>query len=212
MFMSPSIQPQYSTCANLSNCQVSLYDLCRLLVSHLRLPPVILLAGFTFKTWFFRGLCFGVNLLAHCEPPWGWECFPARSLIQWDQSKQGAFHFPGPAFSLSSDHRLGVEYKWSTCEGRTTLDTHSWSADPRTERWSADALSLITAFTEHPRTVHSWGTDPRTGRKREMCDLLFFRRFPGPGVLFGVRVSRALDQLLTATALEPIFSFFFPRW
>ena len=43
-----------------------------------------------------------------------------------------------------------------------------------------------------------------------MCDLLFFRRFPGPGVLFGVRVSRALDQVLRATTPEPMFSFFFP--
>ena len=164
MFMSPSIQPQCSTSTNLSIFWVSLYDLCRLLVSHLRVSPVILLAGFTFKTWFFRGWCFGVKLLAHCEPPWGWECFPARSLIQWDQSKQGAFQFSGNAFSLSSDHRLGVEYKCSTYEGRTALDTHSWGADPRTERWSADALSLITAFTEHPRTVQCKGTDPRTGR------------------------------------------------
>ena len=40
----------------------------------------------------------------------------------------------------------------------------------------------------------------------------FFRRFPGPGVLFGVRVSRALDQVLRATTQEPMFSFFFPRW
>ena len=66
---SASIQPQYSTCTNLSIFWVSLYDLCRLLVSHLRVSPVNLLAGFTFKTWFFRGLCFGVKLLAHCEPP-----------------------------------------------------------------------------------------------------------------------------------------------
>ena len=58
--------------------------------------------------------------------------------------------------------------------------THSQGADPRTERWSADALSLVTAFTEHPRTVQCKGTEPRTGRKREMCDLLFFHLFPGP--------------------------------